>query len=226
MSCADAGEPVVRPLLRRDAWRPRVRRSPPGHIAQRQAGLVSRPTASTVVPPFRPDVGDNLVTHLHRGSRPQLGRDPRDVQRRQLGPVARRQDHHLHGAHGAPGPAVPLRARRRLHGLRRLLLLDARSDRPEPLLHVDGLGRQRRQGRRAGHRQRRDRVQLDDVSGAPAGGRGSAGRSTRTSALGLDAAHYWGWAPDPYIGNYGDNSLLYFLSTRTLRPAARCTRGP
>jgi phospholipase C len=26
---------------------------------------------------------------------------------------------------------------------------------------------------------------------------------------GLDAAHYWGWGP-PYIGNYGDNSLLYF----------------
>ncbi|MGH9679757.1 MAG: alkaline phosphatase family protein, partial [Candidatus Acidiferrales bacterium] len=29
---------------------------------------------------------------------------------------------------------------------------------------------------------------------------------------GLDAAHYWGWTGDaPYIGNYGDNSLLYFL---------------
>jgi phospholipase C len=28
---------------------------------------------------------------------------------------------------------------------------------------------------------------------------------------GLDAADYWGWTGDaPYIGNYGDNSLLYF----------------
>jgi phospholipase C len=27
---------------------------------------------------------------------------------------------------------------------------------------------------------------------------------------GLDAAHYWGWGEDAYIGNYGDNSLLYF----------------
>jgi phospholipase C len=28
---------------------------------------------------------------------------------------------------------------------------------------------------------------------------------------GLDAAHFWGWTGDaPYIGNYGDNSLLYF----------------
>lgn len=27
---------------------------------------------------------------------------------------------------------------------------------------------------------------------------------------GLDAAHYWGWTGNAYIGNYGDNSLLYF----------------
>ena len=27
---------------------------------------------------------------------------------------------------------------------------------------------------------------------------------------GLDAPHYWGWGP-PFIGNYGDNSLLYFF---------------
>jgi len=28
--------------------------------------------------------------------------------------------------------------------------------------------------------------------------------------LGLNAAQYWGWTDDAYIGNYGDNSLLYF----------------
>src|SRR5581483_4628687 len=27
---------------------------------------------------------------------------------------------------------------------------------------------------------------------------------------GLDAAGFWGWTDDAYIGNYGDNSLLYF----------------
>lgn len=27
---------------------------------------------------------------------------------------------------------------------------------------------------------------------------------------GLDAADFWGWTGDAYIGNYGDNSLLYF----------------
>ncbi|HTZ89321.1 MAG TPA: phospholipase C, phosphocholine-specific [Alloacidobacterium sp.] len=28
---------------------------------------------------------------------------------------------------------------------------------------------------------------------------------------GLDADDYWGWTSDAYIGNYGDNSLLYFF---------------
>ena len=28
---------------------------------------------------------------------------------------------------------------------------------------------------------------------------------------GLDAPDFWGWTGDPYIGNYGDNSLLYFF---------------
>ncbi len=28
--------------------------------------------------------------------------------------------------------------------------------------------------------------------------------------VGLDAAGFWGWTDDAYIGNYGDNSLLYF----------------
>jgi phospholipase C len=28
--------------------------------------------------------------------------------------------------------------------------------------------------------------------------------------VGLTAAGYWGWTEDAYIGNYGDNSLLYF----------------
>ena len=35
---------------------------------------------------------------------------------------------------------------------------------------------------------------------------------------GLDAAGYWGWVPDPYIGNYGDNSLLYFTQYQNAQP--------
>jgi len=30
------------------------------------------------------------------------------------------------------------------------------------------------------------------------------------SGVGLDQAGFWGWTSDPFIGNYGDNSLLYF----------------
>ncbi|WP_369046732.1 phosphocholine-specific phospholipase C [Sinomonas sp. P10A9] len=35
---------------------------------------------------------------------------------------------------------------------------------------------------------------------------------------GLDPAHYEGWTGNPYIGNYGDNSLLYFLQYQNAKP--------
>ena len=35
---------------------------------------------------------------------------------------------------------------------------------------------------------------------------------------GLDAAGFWGWTGDAYIGNYGDNSLLYFNQYRNAAP--------
>lgn len=35
---------------------------------------------------------------------------------------------------------------------------------------------------------------------------------------GLDAGGYWGWTDDPYIGNYGDNSLLYFHQYQNAQP--------
>jgi phospholipase C len=35
---------------------------------------------------------------------------------------------------------------------------------------------------------------------------------------GLDANGYWGWTGDPYIGNYGDNSLLYFHQYQYAQP--------
>ncbi|MCO8587884.1 phosphocholine-specific phospholipase C [Burkholderia multivorans] len=35
---------------------------------------------------------------------------------------------------------------------------------------------------------------------------------------GLDANGSWGWTQNPYIGNYGDNSLLYFNQYRTALP--------
>ncbi|MCO6000321.1 phosphocholine-specific phospholipase C [Actinoallomurus rhizosphaericola] len=35
---------------------------------------------------------------------------------------------------------------------------------------------------------------------------------------GLDAKGFWGWTNDAYIGNYGDNSLLYFTQYQNARP--------
>ncbi len=37
---------------------------------------------------------------------------------------------------------------------------------------------------------------------------------------GLDAAGFWGWTDDAYIGNYGDNSLLYFHQYQNAQPGS------
>jgi phospholipase C len=46
---------------------------------------------------------------------------------------------------------------------------------------------------------------------------------------GLDQAGFWGWTGDPYIGNYGDNSLLYFRQYQNALPGSplyeRARRG-
>ena len=41
------------------------------------------------------------------------------------------------------------------------------------------------------------------------------------TGVGLDAAGFWGWTGDePYIGNYGDNSLLYFHQYQNALPGS------
>jgi phospholipase C len=42
--------------------------------------------------------------------------------------------------------------------------------------------------------------------------------------LGLDAPNSWGWGP-PYVGNYGDNSLLYFHQYQNAQPGSPLFRG-
>src|SRR5450631_4361744 len=37
---------------------------------------------------------------------------------------------------------------------------------------------------------------------------------------GLTADGYWGWTDNPYIGNYGDNSLLYFHQYQNAQPGS------
>ena len=63
-----------------------------GDAARAASRSGTRPTAPRSCRRSAPSVGDNLALDLHRGSRPQLGRDASDVQRRQLGPVAAGQD--------------------------------------------------------------------------------------------------------------------------------------
>jgi phospholipase C len=38
--------------------------------------------------------------------------------------------------------------------------------------------------------------------------------------VGLDANGFWGWTDNPYIGNYGDNSLLYFHQYQNALPGS------
>lgn len=45
------------------------------------------------------------------------------------------------------------------------------------------------------------------------------------AGTGLDAAGSWGWTNDAYIGNYGDNSLLYFLQYRNAQPGSALYEG-
>jgi phospholipase C len=40
------------------------------------------------------------------------------------------------------------------------------------------------------------------------------------SGVGLDGPGFWGWTADPYIGNYGDNSLLYFHQYQNAAPGS------
>ncbi|HUB91262.1 MAG TPA: alkaline phosphatase family protein, partial [Dyella sp.] len=45
------------------------------------------------------------------------------------------------------------------------------------------------------------------------------------AGTGLDAAGFWGWTDDAYIGNYGDNSLLYFNQYRNAQPDSPLYQG-
>ena len=79
---------------------------------------------------------------------------------------------------------------------------------PEPLPHVDRLGGQRRQNGGPVSTMP-SRIRLVDLSRAAAEG-GHLLEDLSGCGVGLKAAHFWGLTDDAYIGNYGDNSLLYF----------------
>jgi phospholipase C len=45
------------------------------------------------------------------------------------------------------------------------------------------------------------------------------------AGAGLNAAQFWGWGDDAYIGNYGDNSLLYFHQYQNSQPGSPLFEG-
>ena len=191
---ADAGEPFVRSLLRHAARRARFRRHARGRRCRTASPCFNQPIAA----------GAGEVLPFHPGA-PNLGLQflqdlPHDWVSGQGAFHGGRYDQwvpfkgtttmaYLH----ARRHPVPLSARRRLHDLRRVPLLDEYIDRSEPLLHVDRLGRQRRHRRRPGDRQRGSGLRLVHVSRSAARARASRGRSIRTSAPDSTRSSSWGW---------------------------------
>lgn len=143
-----AGEPQLRPLLRAPEGRARLRRPQRHHPRRRLSGL--QPAQRR-----RPSVPVEAERHPGRGR--QGRRDPRPVQRRpaallvltalrvEQGPPRQlglgRGQHPLARLSRPRRHPLPLRARRQLHHLRRLLLLHAQRDRPQPHLSVERQGR-------------------------------------------------------------------------------------
>ena len=157
---------VVRPLLRHAARRARLRRSASGHAAVGQAGLAParRQRRAAAVPPGRRTISACSFSRTRRTAGPTRRR-PGTAANTTSGSRTRarttmayftREDIPFHYALADAFTVCDA-----------LPLLADRADRSEPLSHVDRLGRQRRHGRRPRHRQRRSRLRLVDLSGAP-----------------------------------------------------------
>ena len=201
----------------------------PARAAERQARVVPahrerRAGGAAAVPPDRrrprrgvPDGDSALVDRRARGDQ------PRPLRRMGAG-----EGHGDDGLPGAAGRPLPLRHGGRLHHLRRLLLLVHRQHRPEPLLHVDRLDRQRRRRRRAGALQRRARLRLDDLPRA-AGGCGHLVEGVPGHRLGPERRGLLGLGRRP-VHRQLRRQRRCCTSTRTATPspATRCTRrhGP
>ena len=61
-------------------------------------------------------------------------------------------------------------------------------------------------------------LRLVDLSRSGWSAAGISWKVYQDIGVGLDAAGFWGWTDDPYIGNYGDNSLLYFHQYQNALP--------
>ena len=206
------------------ARRARLRRPARGEAAVGQVRVApaERRRRAAAVPPERRQISADVP------ARPaaRLDRHARRLERRQVRPVGAEQGRDDDGVSHAEGHAVPLRARRRVHGLRQLPLLAAGPDRPEPLPHVDRLGRQRRRGRRPGHHQRRSRLRLVDLPGAARARPASPGRSTRTSASASTPPASGAGPTTRTSATTATTRCSTSTSTRTRRPARRSPTRP
>ncbi len=205
--------------------RPRLRRPAPGDAAERQVGLapVGRHQGRSCPSTRTPTTSACSSSRTSRTAGPTATRRTTTASTTSGCPAKTADDDGVPDPRGHP---VPLRARRHVHHLRRLPLLVHRLHRPEPLLHVDRLHRQRRHRRRPGPRQRRGRLRLDDVPGAAGAGRrlledlpGHRRRPGRGRHLGLDRRR---------LPRQLRRQLAAVLqhSTATPSPATRCTTRP
>jgi hypothetical protein len=172
--------------------------------------------------------GARLRASIPRRYGTRLVRSARGVEQRQLRSVDRRQgDDRGDGVLRAPRHPVFLCARRRIHDLRRLLLLADGPDRSQPLPHVDRLGRQRRQGRRSGGGPAINNAEAGyDWSTYPERleRAGIGGRSIRTAASGWTRPASGALPTTPISATTATTRCCTSTSTRTPSPASRCTR--
>jgi len=217
---SDAGEPLVRPLLRHHAWCARVRPTPP-----RSRCVPPARSQGGVLLPFHVDT-DEGSTATARGPGPQLARYPHSLGEREYNDwIAAKSE--LTMAHFDQSDIpVPPRAGRQLHHLRQLLLpiqgpttptgcTVHRHDRPT------GTGRRAAICEPAG-------LQPGCTAGPPTGAAAGGRVSWRVYA---NKEVGDGGGGDGYVGDYGDNPLWLFhayhdaLASST-RPAASWPNGP
>ena len=215
---ADAGEPVVRSLLRRDARRARVRRSASGDAAERRGRSGTRPTAPPWCRRSARDVGNLALTFIE------------DL------------DHGWDGTHqmfngGNWDQWLPAKTTTCMAHMQRsdlpfhYALADAFTvcdgyycsmlGPTDPNRYYMWTGWDGNDGKGGGPVIANDELGYgwqtypERLQAA-----GISWKIYQDIGNGLDAAGFWGLTSDPYIGNYGDNSLLYFFNYQNAAPGS------
>ena len=161
-----------------------------------------------------------------RGPAARLGRHARRLERRQVRPVGAEQGH---DHHGVPDPrATSPSTTRSPTPSRSATPTTARSwGRPIPTATTCGPAGSGNDGKNGGPVLDNAEAGYDwsHLSRALADRPASRWKIYQDAGAGLDAAHFWGWGDDAYIGNYGDNSLLYFHQYQNAQPGSPLFEG-